>query len=239
MSLANVPFYFGNNWTVAGNNSIQINGYFDNYGNSHTVTNSVSGGSLTLAGVVGLSNTSTAAGTLTFSGAGTTVISGTVANYVPGQGSGAGTASNLNYAGTGQLILAGVSTYTGTTGVTGGTLQFAGASSLPTTAVTVGNGATVDLGGSHNTTGLVTLSNGGTLQNGTLTSNNAGEAANNHFTGTITLGAGGAFVTNQRLLLGNTGTRLADGRAGQRLDDLRRRNNATRTTSGSAAAPPR
>jgi len=109
--------------------------------------------------------------------------------------------------GAGTLVLTGSNSYSGGTTVGGGTLQFSGSFAMPgATAITLNSPGTLDLGGtSRTTTGLVTL-NGGTLQNGVLTSNNAGEATNNQFSGTITLGSGGAFVTNQRLLMANGGT---------------------------------
>jgi len=114
--------------------------------------------------------------------------------------------AGLATAGAGMLTLSGLNTYTGTTTVKAGTLQFAGASSLPSAgAITVANGAKLDLGGqSLATTGVTTLQGGSTLQNGTLTCNNGSEAGNNQFTGTITNGTGGAFITNQRLLLAST-----------------------------------
>lgn len=108
------------------------------------------------------------------------------------------------------LTLTGISPYTGTTTISAGTLKLTGGiNPLSTTAaITIGTAGTLDLGGySQTTTGAVVFSSGGTLQNGTLTATNAGLAANGALSGTITVGAGGALITNQRLLVGNVTTR--------------------------------
>jgi autotransporter-associated beta strand protein len=111
----------------------------------------------------------------------------------------------LTKAGVGTLLLTGSSTFTGLVSINAGVLGLSGAGSLSgSNSITIGNGGTFDLGGASQTTaGTVILSAGSTLRSGTLTSNNALQAASNQYTGSLTLGAGGAFVTNQRLLLQN------------------------------------
>ena len=70
--------------------------------------------------------------------------------------------------GMGTLTLTGANTYAQPTVVTGGTLALAAGASLPAeTAVTVGAGATLDLGGNAAT--AASLSGAGTLANGVLT----------------------------------------------------------------------
>lgn len=61
-------------------------------------------------------------------------------------------------------------------------------------------------GNTQTTTGVVTFTSGATLKGGTLTSNNTAIAGNNALTGTLNLGASGAFVTDRRLLIANGGT---------------------------------
>jgi len=128
-------------------------------------------------------------------------------------------AFGLTKQGAGTLTLTGSNAYSGGTTVNAGVLVASGVGSLPGSGtVTVGNGGTLDLGGtSQTTTGLVSLSNGSTLRSGTLTSNNALLADNNRFSGSITLGTGGGFVTNRRLLLalgGSNSLTIAAGSAG-------------------------
>ena len=69
--------------------------------------------------------------------------------------------------GAGRLTLTGANTYAQPTVVSGGTLALAAGASLPaSTAITVADGATLDLGG--NAAAAASLSGAGTLANGTL-----------------------------------------------------------------------
>ena len=75
-----IPFNFGNRWTVSGANSITIAGTSTQWSNSQQLTNSItSGGTFTLAVPVYLSNNTTARN-LTIAGAGTTLVSGAIAD---------------------------------------------------------------------------------------------------------------------------------------------------------------
>lgn len=121
------------------------------------------------------------------------------------------TGMTLTKTGAGTQVLAGTNTHTGRTTISAGTLALSGGNDrLATTgAITIGASGTLDLdGNTQTTTGVVTLASGATLKGGTLTSNNTAIAGNNAITGTLNLGASGAFVTNRRLLiaLGGTGS---------------------------------
>jgi autotransporter-associated beta strand protein len=119
------------------------------------------------------------------------------------------TGMTLTKTGAGTQVLAGTNTHTGRTTISAGTLALSGGNDrLATTgAITIGASGTLDLdGNTQTTTGAVTFTSGATLKGGTLTSNNTAIAGNNAITGTLNLGASGAFVTNQRLLLANGGT---------------------------------
>jgi autotransporter-associated beta strand protein len=130
-----------------------------------TVTIS-SGGTLTLNGVGGAIDVASGDATIN------SVLGGTV---------------GLTKTGVGILILGGVSTYTGTTTVSGGTLEVATGGSAGGGAVSVTGGAVLDItGGSFSPTGGITLS-GGTLQrSSTATFNWSGG-------NTMTINSGGKF----------------------------------------------
>ena len=70
----------------------------------------------------------------------------------------------ITYAGPGRLSLPGISSYSGATTISSGTLAINGDSSAATGVVTVGNGAT--LGGSGTVGGQIIVSSGGTLAPG-------------------------------------------------------------------------
>ena len=197
------------NWYNSGTDAVWPNtttsvAIIGNGGTAGTITVS---GTITLNGITFNAPAGyTVSGGTTLSLGGTTPtitanVNATISSVISGT-------AGLATAGAGMLTLSGPNTYTGTTTVKAGTLQFASASSLPSAgAVTVASGATIDLGGNLlATTGLATLQNGSTLQNGTLTCNNTSEANNNAFAGQLTMGAGGAFISNQRLLIANGGT---------------------------------
>ncbi len=120
--------------------------------------------------------------TETFTNNGTIVLAG-----VLGGGSGA-----LAKTGTGTLIVNGANSYTGTTTVSGGTLQFGVSGSLPSTsAVTINSAGTLDL--SNLSESILSLAGAGTvtLGSGTVTVNNTSSVT---FSGVIS-GTGGLTKT--------------------------------------------
>ena len=156
--------------------------------NSYTGGTTLSAGTLVLAGAgtlgaatgalavdggaLDLGGTSQTTGALTLTGG--TITNGTLTGAV--FGGQAGTVSAvlagggvLTKTGAGTLTLSGNNTYSGGTTVNAGILALAGAGTLGATtgALTV-NGATLDLGGTSQTVGAMTLT-GGTITNGTLT----------------------------------------------------------------------
>lgn len=154
-----------------------------------------SGGSLTLnmegatqSGAVALSEGNTARTLTVESDAGTSTISGIISNG----GSGAG---SLAKTGAGTLALGGVNTYTGTTTVSGGTLQTNVANAFANTmAITVNTGAIMSLNGNSQTIGSISdagaLSFGAGAANLTLTSGTSLLSGTITGTGTLTLDAG-------------------------------------------------
>lgn len=104
----------------------------------------------------------------------------------PIQGSG-----SVTQTGSGVLTLSGAGTYTGTTTVASGTLQ-AGAANVfsPSSAFTVDNGATLDLGNANQTIGSLAGAGAVTLGAGTLTAGGLGTST--AFSGVI--GGSGALV---------------------------------------------
>src|SRR5204863_373897 len=145
------------NGTIGGSNNITINGSFTSSGAAtrsitvNTVTVTLGGnvylaesdiargltfagsGALTIKGVI--ANNATAR-TVTFGGTGNTTISGVIAN-------GGGSTSNLGKSGAGTLTLTNANTYTGTTTISGGTLQLGNGSttgSLSTSSTITDNG---------------------------------------------------------------------------------------------------
>jgi autotransporter-associated beta strand protein len=123
----------GNN-TLAGTVNLQVGG-------SNYIIQS-DAGLLTLsgsaAGGLALQSLATGTRTITFQGAGDTLITGRIQN---------GSASPLSLVklGTGRLTLTGVNTYTGPTSVMDGTLALAGATTKRFTALNIAENALVDL----------------------------------------------------------------------------------------------
>ena len=184
-------------------------------GASQTWTNN--GGPMVFYGNVNLGSGATG-NTLTVAGSGTVNFTDTLAN-------GGSAAGSLVYSGTGNLILNGANTYTGTTTVNSGilTIQNAGAlgTSANTASTTVANGAVLQIQGN------ITTANGGTLVlNGTGNGQGALQniSANNTWSGNITLGSNatianatagntlylGAFTASSFVTLG-THTLTVDG----------------------------
>ena len=119
------------------------------------------GASATLNGNIGLTND--AGLTLDQS----TLSSRTLSNAITGPGTGGVTI----VAGANTITFTAANTYSGGTHINGGTLQLSGAGTLGASTGTVDvNGASsvLDLGGTTQTTGLVTLSGGATLKHGAL-----------------------------------------------------------------------
>ena len=166
-----------------------------------------------LSGVLDLGgNGQTTSGVVSFQGA--TVQNGTLTSSVADLNAQSGTISAslagpvaLNKSTGGTLLLSSTgNTYTGGTNISGGFLQLGAANALPTGGnITVYSGATFDLGGvSQSTSGVVSFQ-GGTVQNGTLTSTNAAfDGQSGMVTANLTGSAGLNKSTTGTLVLGGT-----------------------------------
>lgn len=161
------------NGTVDGTNSVAFAGTFTNTNGNRTLTNSIAGGSLTLANTVALSNDLNNR-TLNLAGAGNTLVSGAIVN-----GS-TSTAGNLAKAGAGTLTTTGTNAYNGTTAVNGGTLL---------------------VNGTHNGAGDYAVAAAGTL-GGTGAINFATDANTATIDGTLTPGSATA-IESLEIGLGN------------------------------------
>jgi autotransporter-associated beta strand protein len=126
--------------TFTGSNNLELSGSLTNSVTAQTVTNNISGGTLTLSGPLFLSSAAATGRTLTLNGSGSTAISGVIANF-----NGAGSAGNVTYSGTNTLTLSGANTYTGLTTVSAGTLRLnrSGGTTIPT-------GSSVSISGTGN-----------------------------------------------------------------------------------------
>ena len=167
-------------------------------------------GLLTLSGLI--SSAATGTRTFTFQGAGSTAVSGAVTN-------GSATIVNLTKSGTGTLTLLGNNSYSGTTTISGGTLQVgnggangtlgtnnvanSGALVLNSSAAVV---APITISGSGNVaklgSGTLTFSNANSYTGGTLLAQGIIQVNSNvaFGTGTITNDSG---ANNARIILGN------------------------------------
>lgn len=213
-------------------NSLRFNVAQTNALTLPTGTNTISSGGLLVTSNVGANNTTIGGGTLVgssngdlivqqFNTNGTLTINSVIANN--------GTATGLTKAGPGTLILGGTNTYTGTTFVTGGILQFSTAANLGNSAapITFGggtlqwaSGTTTDItnartvtigsgGGTLDTNGNnVALGTAfGTGSSGTLTKAGNGKltlsVANPNFTGSVVVNRGTLVATNATALGSN------------------------------------
>src|SRR3989441_984094 len=103
----------------------------------------------------------------------------------------------LTKAGTGTLLVSGLSTYTGATAISAGTLRLSATNAIgSTSAVTVTTGATFDLGGFSDVVG--SLAGAGTVTSsapGTVTLTAGGNNSSTAFTGVIQNGSGTVGLT--------------------------------------------
>ncbi len=207
-TLSNAVVVNGTQTNFNGSNSITLAGSVSNVGNS-SLTNSITGGRLTISGSVNLDQVTGTAQTLTFGGSSTsvTVISGVIQDYSGGVGTVGGNLTfNPTNSGTPTLILAGANTYTGTTTLSGGILQLDNASNggLGSSKLLInGNGGTLQsLLPSQTVSNAITLSQGLTVSGAnsiiltgginvvnspTITSNISGANSLTISTGTVNL----------------------------------------------------
>lgn len=133
----------GGTVTVSGSQSLTLNGSLTNNAGSRTLNSSISsGGTLTLAGPVYLSEAVATGRTLTLGGTGDTMITGIIAN-ANGTGS---VASNFVSGSTGLTTLAASNTYTGSTSVNDGILRFTAVQNM-TGSLQFGSAATTSTAG--------------------------------------------------------------------------------------------
>ena len=209
-AIANTSTIGGNTVTFTGANNIELSGSVTSTASAATrvITNNMSNATLTMSGNVYLSSDNTTAGRgLTFSGTGKTLVSGPIANN-----SGANTlAASLVKSGLGTLTASGPNTYTGTTTVSGGMLQFSKQVSLyngntgswTASNITVSSGATAafNVGGTgeFNSSNIDTLKILGAASNG-FTSGS--------FLALDTTNAGGSFAYSSSIANPNGGANV-------------------------------
>ncbi len=175
--------------TLTNNNAQTWNGNF-----TFTGTRSLNMGT----GAISLGTTSGTTRTITVNGS-TLTEGGVISNGT--------TANSLTKAGTGTLALTGTNAYTGTTTVSAGVLNIQNSSALGTTAsgTTVSSGATLQLqnGISVGAEGLTISGTGASGQNGALVN----VSGTNNYGGLLTLGAAATISSdNGTLNLTNTGS---------------------------------
>ena len=145
----------------------------------------VMSGNATQSGAVNLSDTSTAHTMTVQVDAGTSTISGVIAN---GNGS---TLDGLTKTGAGTLLLSGVNTYTGTTTINNGTVQLGVNNSINSASnLNIGSSGTLFLNGFSDKVGNLTAAGGAAIDFGTASGNNT------FVFGTYTPPASGVLVIN-------------------------------------------
>jgi autotransporter-associated beta strand protein len=141
--------------------------------------------SATQSGNVALSNSGTNRTLTTQVDAGTSTISGIISN------GGTATSGNLTKTGSGELILSGANTYTGTTTISNGTLTIGAAGALAdTSSLNIGSSGTLNLNTFSEKVGPLAATGGATIDFGTTGS------ANNFVFGNYTPPASGVLVIN-------------------------------------------
>ncbi len=155
----------------------------------------------TLTGNVSISGTATvsqaAGSTLSGSITDTSTGSSTFAGAITGTGK----TVTLNAAG-GMLTLSGANTFTGPTTITTGTLILSGTGSLGNTAVTLGNGATLEGTGAANSIGGVITDNSGNINLQASSGINALDASNITGGGTLSIDVGSGGTSDSVNLTG-------------------------------------
>ena len=158
-TVANPIWLNGSTTVVSGSQSLTFSGAVMGRGSDPTVTNNITGGgTLSFTGKV-YTDQINASKTLTFNGAGNTLISGVIANNT---GNVAGQNGSIIKSGAGTLTLSGTNTYTGATNVTAGILVVNG-NIASSSLTTVASGATI---GGSGTVGVLTVSSGGFINPG-------------------------------------------------------------------------
>lgn len=163
-----------NKGTIRGSNSVEFAAALRTNNNATIINDLDAGKTLTFGGLIAATANAATSGTMTFSGSGRTVISGSTLD-------GSGITLAITKTGLGALVLDGTNAYSGPTTVTSGSLFVNGDSSGAVSAITVSS--TAVLGGDGSIGGLTTLS--GTLAPG-ADANTIGLLA---FSGSLSLGS--------------------------------------------------
>ena len=203
-----------NQFTVSGNNSIELAGIVTGgTAGNRTITSSITGGTLTLNNVDINTEVGTVRG-MTIAGTGNTTIKGTIAN-----GAGTTTANTFTVTNTATTTLSGTNTYTGNTTVSAGTLIAAKQASLynstnaswTPTKITVASGATLALGVGDSASGYFDAAAVDTFRDGTHMGNSTTTTGfkSSAILGFDTTNAGGSFTYNSNIT--NFGTSLTNG----------------------------